>query len=143
MTNWLQRLWNFLGFGRRDEEEISPSDSYCFGDFTAHFPEILTWLRRERGIPKQKLELTLVDDEEQPVWRIEELAWKVIPELNLLYLATAREPAFQELVQEAFEESGLLIVPVPPGQMEKLPGNLKVNLGEWKYLGQKMTASLQ
>ena len=60
-------------------------------------PEILTRMRRERGIPLKKLELVLIDNENEPVWQVQAILEKLVPGLNVLYLVTEREEQFEEM----------------------------------------------
>ena len=58
--------------------------------------EILTRMRRERGIPLKELELVLIDNENEPVWQVQAILETLVPGLNMLYLVTEREQQFEE-----------------------------------------------
>lgn len=95
-------------------------------------PEILTYLRREQGISRKNLELVLVDNEEEPAWKIEQVIELVLPDLNLLYLVTGRGKTFEELTERALEEHGLLIVLLEEMPGQEALGNLLLDLNDWE-----------
>ncbi|MFQ7012630.1 MAG: hypothetical protein ACLRTA_08935 [Clostridia bacterium] len=66
-------------------------------------PEILTRMRRERGIPLKELELVLIDNENEPVWQVQAILETLVPGLNMLYLVTEREEQFEEQAEELFD----------------------------------------
>ena len=94
-------------------------------------PEIVTYFRREKGIARRKLELTLIDDEDRPAYQIAQIAELLMKDLNFFYLVTEREEAFEELAEEAMEEYGLLMVILPKGE-EAVPGNVMLDVREWE-----------
>ena len=94
-------------------------------------PEILTRMRRERGIPLKKLELVLIDNENEPVWQVQAILEKLVPGLNVLYLVTEREEQFEEQAEELFDSRGLIVAMKNPGA-EKPSGNLILDLHDWE-----------
>lgn len=125
----------FLLFWRKKEtakEEPVQETPKSFFLYIVKVPEILTYLRRERGISRRKLELVLVDNEEEPAWKIEQIIELVLPDLNLLYLVTGRGEAFEELTERALAEYGLLIVLLKEAPGQKALGNLLLDLNDWE-----------
>lgn len=116
----------------KQPKEQQQEEKKSFYLYIVRIPQILTWFRREKGIPKKKLELALIDDGERPAWQIAQIAGLVMPDLNLLYLVTEREEAFRELAEEAMEESGLLVMLRPWTEAENPPGNLALDIREWE-----------
>lgn len=126
-----RRLFTWL----RKKDEVPNSEEEdkrrSFFLYIMKTPEILTYFRREKGIARRKLELTLIDDEERPAYQIAQIAELLMKDLNFFYLVTGREEAFEELVEEAMEEHGLLMVIVPK-ETETMPGNLTLDVKEWE-----------
>lgn len=130
-----------MGFFRRliarfrKKEEIQTSKEEekrrSFFLYIVKTPEIVTYFRREKGIARRKLELTLIDDEDRPAYQIAQIAELLMKDLNFFYLVTEREEAFEELVEEAMEEYGLLMVILPKGE-EAVPGNVMLDVREWE-----------
>lgn len=100
--------------------------------YIVRIPQILTYYRRAAGIPMKKLELTLVDNEDRPAYQIAQIMELLIPDLNALYMVTGRRDAYDDLVQEALEQYGLLIVLLEPIFDKKMPGNLVLDLRDWE-----------
>ena len=61
---------------RKEEQpkEQQREEQQSFYLYIVRIPQILTWYRREKGIPKKKLELTLIDNAERPAWQIAQIA---------------------------------------------------------------------
>lgn len=127
---WFRRLMARL---RRREEVQKPEEEERrnFFRYIMETPRIVTWMRREKGISRKKLELTLIDDEERPAYQIGQIAELLMKDLNIFYLVTGREDAFEDLVEEAMEEHGLLLVLLPRTEGQA-PGNLILDVGEWE-----------
>lgn len=128
---FLKRLFLRRRKGKK-AEETQPEERKSFYLYIGSVPKILTWFRREKGIPKKDLELALIDDEEQPAWQIARIAELVIQDLNLLYLVTDRPEAYEELAEEAMEERGLLVTLCPLSEADHPPGNLALDIREWE-----------
>ena len=128
-------FWKRLLFFWRKKEQPEMElvrEERNFFSYIPYVPKILTYYRREKGIPKKALELVLIDNEEQPAWKVQQAAELLLPDLNFLYLVTRREEAFEELTELALEEYGLLIALLPRGVKEELPGNLTLDLNDWE-----------
>ena len=93
--------------------------------------EILTRMRRERGIPLKELELVLIDNENEPVWQVQAILETLVPGLNMLYLVTEREQQFEEQAEELFDSQGLIVAMTKPGT-ENPSGNLILDLHDWE-----------
>ena len=93
--------------------------------------EILTRMRRERGIPLKELELVLIDNENEPVWQVQAILETLVPGLNMLYLVTEREEQFEEQAEELFDSQGLIVAMTKPGT-ENPSGNLILDLHDWE-----------
>ena len=116
-----------------EAEEIPKKEAQrSFFLYIAKVPEVLTYFRRERGISKRNLELVIIDHEEQPSWKIQQIIELLLWDLNLLYLVTDRPEAFEELTEEALGDRGLLIVLLPELPAEDPPGNLVLDLNDWE-----------
>lgn len=121
-------------FGRKkeiQEREDGEEQRRSFFLYIRKTPEIVTYLRREKGIACKKLELTLIDDEDRPAYQIAQIAEYLMKDLNFFCLLTERAEAFEELAEEAMEEYGLLLVLLPKGN-GKVPGNLILDVREWE-----------
>ena len=128
----LQRLRLLRKMEKHTEKIPKPEEKKSFFLYIVRIPQILTYYRRSKGIPLKKLELTLVDNEDQPAYQIIQIAELLMKNLNLLYIVTGRREEFEELVLEALEERGLLIVLLEPVFEEKMPGNLVLDLRDWE-----------
>ena len=121
-------------FGRKkeiQEREDGEEQRRSFFLYIRKTPEIVTYLRREKGIACKKLELTLIDDEDRPAYQIAQIAEYLMPDLNLFYIATGRPDAFEDLAEEAMEEYGLLLTLLTDAGGQ-LPGNLVLDTNEWE-----------
>ena len=127
-------VWRKIFWFLKKKEEVpqdEPVEEKTFSQYIQYVPQILTWFRREKGIPRKDLKLTVIDDEEQPAWKISQVLEILITDLNLLYLITEREEVFEELADEAYEEYGLLIL-IREKKEEETPGNLVLDLRDWE-----------
>lgn len=131
-VGFFRRLF-FTWFGKKEETQESKAEQErrSFFLYIVKSPEIVTYLRREKGISRKKLELTLIDDEDRPAYQIAQIAELLMKDLNFFYLMTEREDAFEELVEEAMEEHGLLMVLLPK-EGERVPGNLVLDVSAWE-----------
>lgn len=127
-------FYRFFTWLRKKEEVQVPEEEEERRSFFLYImktPKIVTYLRREKGIARRNLELTLVDDEDRPAYQIAQIAELLMKDLNFFYLLTEREEAFEELVEEAMEEHGLLMV-LRSREEGEIPGNLILDVGEWE-----------
>lgn len=114
------------------EETPQQEERKSFFLYIVMVPQIVTYFRRERQIARRKLELVLIDNEERPAYQIQQIAELLMTDLNLLYIVTERPGAFGELVEEAMEEHGLLLVIIEGTSGDIMPGNLVLDLNDWE-----------
>ena len=129
---FLKKLFSFLKKDKKTEAAPAQETPKSFFLYIVRVPEILTYFRREKSIPKRKLELVLVDNEEQSAWKIAQIVQLLLPDLNMLYLVTGRSEAYQDLLDEAYAEHGLLIVLLDALPEKNRPGNLVLDLNDWE-----------
>lgn len=129
---FFRRLFSRRREKRHKEEPEILEERKSFFLYIVRIPQILTYYRRSAGIPMKKLELTLVDNEDRPAYQIAQIMELLIPDLNTLYVVTGRRDAYDDLVQEALEQYGLLIVLLEPIFDKKMPGNLVLDLRDWE-----------
>ena len=129
---FFRRLFSFWKKRENTEERTRQEERRSFFRYIVRVPEIVTYLRREQGISRKNLELTLVDDAERPAYQIVQIAELLTADLNLLYIVTSRPEIFEELAEEAMEERGLLIVVFEDVPGERMPGNLALDIREWE-----------
>lgn len=128
---FFRRLCSWFRKKRKVQTQETERERRSFFLYIMKTPEIVTYLRRERGIAGRKLELTLIDDEDRPAYQIAQIAELLMKDLNFFYLLTERAEAFEELAEEAMEEYGLLLVLLPK-EGGQLPGNLVLDVREWE-----------
>lgn len=130
---WIRRL---LWFWRKEEvaeEEVQSSvEERSFRLYIEKIPDIIAYFRREKGIARKDLELVLVDNEEQPAYQMLEVAGLLAADVRIFYIKTGRPDAFETFAQEAMEEQGLLVILLPEGLKERLPGNFILDARDWE-----------
>ena len=123
----------FTWFRKKEvlQEPQAAEERRSFSMYMGMAPRIVTYFRREKGISRKDMELVLVDDEDRPAYQIAQIAEYLMKDLNIFYLVTDREDAFEDLAEEAMEEYGLLLVLLPKGK-EAGSGNLVLDVREWE-----------
>ena len=123
----------FTWFRKKEvlQEPQAAEERRSFSMYMGMAPRIVTYFRREKGISRKDMELDLVDDEDRPAYQIAQIAEYLMKDLNIFYLVTDREDAFEDLAEEAMEEYGLLLVLLPKGK-EAGSGNLVLDVREWE-----------
>lgn len=131
--NWWRRLSAWLQHQKKEDyvTEKKEKKQKSFFLYMTQTPEVLTYLRREAGIPLRNLELVVVDNPSEPAWQVERILELLVPKLNLLYVLTDRPEYFRELSEEVFEEQGLLMT-VTDSQEIRRAGNLIMDLCDWE-----------
>ena len=131
--NWWRRLSAWLQHQKKEDHvtEKKEKEQKSFFLYMSQTPEVLTYLRREAGIPLRNLELVVVDNPSEPAWQVERILELLVPKLNLLYVLTDRPEYFRELSEEVFEEQGLLMT-VTDSQEIRRAGNLIMYLCDWE-----------
>ena len=103
-----------------------------FSDYVPRIPEIILYIRRQREIPRRQLELTLIDKEDEPAWRIKGILRNLMKDPQVMYLVTDRAESFAEMEEEAMEMYGLPFLVLDKTELEKMPGNLVLDLNLWE-----------
>ena len=109
-----------------------PVRQWQFSDYVPRVPEIVLYMRRQREIPRRQLELTVIDKEDEPAWRVEGIIRNLMKDPQVMYLVTDRAEAFPEMEEEAMEMYGLPFLVLEKKELEKMPGNLVLDLNLWE-----------
>jgi len=128
---FLQRIKVFFQKEKKKEPPVRIEEK-VFSDYISQAVRVLTYFRRKEGIPKKNLELTVIDTEEQPAWKVEQVLEELVPEVRLLYFLTDREEYFEGMQEEVFEATGLLMVFYSLDRGAAFPGNLVLDLRDWE-----------
>lgn len=128
---FLQKIREFFQKRKKEAAQTLPEEK-VFSDYIARLPKILTYLRRMQGIARRDLELTVIDAEEQPAWKVAEALERLVPEVRLLYVLTRRPEEFEELQEEIMEATGLWVELRLPDAQTGAPGNLKLDMRDWE-----------
>ena len=134
IKNFISKLLN----GTSDEQSDRTKEQeplvrqWQFADYVPRIPEIILYIRRQREIPRRQLELTLIDKEDEPAWRIKGILRNLMKEPHVMYLVTDRAEAFAEMEEEAMEMYGLPFLVLDKTELEKMPGNLVLDLNLWE-----------
>ena len=72
IKNFISKLLNGTSDEQSDrtQEQEPLVRQWQFADYVPRIPEIILYIRRQREIPRRQLELTLIDKEDEPAWRI-------------------------------------------------------------------------
>lgn len=131
MMGFFRRLLLYFKKEELAEERKEEVQEKSFFLYIAQVSKILTYFRRERGISKKELELVLIDNPDQPAYQVVEIVESLIEDLNFLYLVTKRPDYFENIIEEALEEYGLLVV-VFTEFPDTMPGNLTLDTRDWE-----------
>ena len=69
----IRKIFQWLLRNQKKEIEYKTEEKVkilMFSDYVPRIPEIVLYIRRQREIPRRQLELTLIDKEDEPAWRI-------------------------------------------------------------------------
>ena len=116
----------------RTQEQEPLVRQWQFADYVPRVPEIVLYMRRQREIPRRQLELTLIDKEDEPAWRIKGILRSLMKDPQVMYLVTDRVESFAEMEEEAMEMYGLPFLVLDKTELEKMPGNLVLDLNLWE-----------
>lgn len=134
IKNFISKLLN----GTSDEQSDRTKEQeplvrqWQFVDYVPRIPEIILYIRRQREIPRRQLELTLIDKEDEPAWRIKGILRNLMKDSQVMYLVTDRAEAFAEMEEEAMEMYGLPFLVLDKTELKKMPGNLILDLNLWE-----------
>ena len=134
IKNFISKLLNGTSDEKSDrtQEPESLVRQWQFADYVPRIPEIVLYIRRQREIPRRQLELTLIDKEDEPAWRIKGILRNLMKDPQVMYLVTDRAEAFAEMEEEAMEMYGLPFLVLDKTELEKMPGNLVLDLNLWE-----------
>ena len=134
IKNFISKLLNGTSDEQSDrtQEQEPLVRQWQFADYVPRIPEIILYIRRQREIPRRQLELTLIDKEDEPAWRIKGILRNLMKDPQVMYLVTDRAEAFAEMAEEAMEMYGLPFLVLDKTELEKMPGNLVLDLNLWE-----------
>ena len=131
----IRKIFQWLLRNQKKEIEYKTEEKVkilMFSDYVPRIPEIILYIRRQREIPRRQLELTLIDKEDEPTWRIKGILRNLMKDPQVMYLVTDRVEAFAEIEEEAMEMYGLPFLVLDKTELEKMPGNLVLDLNLWE-----------
>ena len=131
----IRKIFQWLLRNQKKEIEYKTEEKVkilMFSDYVPRIPEIILYIRRQREIPRRQLELTLIDKEDEPAWRIKGILRNLMKDPQVMYLVTDRAESFAEMEEEAMEMYGLPFVVLDKTELEKMPGNLVLDLNLWE-----------
>ena len=133
IKNFISKLLNGTSDEQSDrtQEQEPLVRQWQFADYVPRIPEIILYIRRQCEIPRRQLELTLIDKEDEPAWRIKGILRNLMKDPQVMYLVTDRAEAFAE-IEEAMEMYGLPFLVLDKTELEKMPGNLVLDLNLWE-----------
>ena len=132
IKNFISKLLNGTSDEQSDRTQEPLVRQWQFVDYVPRIPEIILYIRRQREIPRRQLELTLIDKEDEPAWRIKGILRNLMKDPQVMYLVTDRAEAFAEMEEEAMEMYGLPFLVLDKTELEKMPGNLVLDLNLWE-----------
>ena len=131
----IRKIFQWLLRNQKKEIEYKTEEKVkilMFSDYVPRVPEIVLYMRRQREISRRQLELTVVDKEDEPAWRIKGILRNLMKDPQVMYLVTDRAESFAEMEEEAMEMYGLPFVVLDKTELEKMPGNLVLDLNLWE-----------
>ena len=131
----IRKIFQWLLRNQKKEIEYKTEEKVkilMFSDYVPRVPEIVLYMRRQREISRRQLELTLIDKEDEPAWRVEGIIRSLMKDPQVMYLVTDRAEAFAEMEEEAMEMYGLPFVVLDKTELEKMLGNLVLDLNLWE-----------
>lgn len=131
----IRKIFQWLLRNQKKEIEYKTEEKVkilMFSDYVPRIPEIILYIRRQREIPRRQLELTLIDKEDEPAWRIKGILRNLMKDPQVMYVVTDRPESFAEMEEEAMEMYGLPFVVLDKTELEKMPGNLVLDLNLWE-----------
>ena len=131
----IRKIFQWMLRNQKKEIEYKTEEKVkilMFSDYVPRIPEIILYIRRQREIPRRQLELTLIDKEDEPAWRIKGILRNLMKDPQVMYLVTDRAESFAEMEEEAMEMYGLPFLVLDKTELEKMPGNLVLDLNLWE-----------
>ena len=131
----IRKIFQWLLRNQKKEIEYKTEEKVkilMFSDYVPRVPEIVLYMRRQREISRRQLELTLIDKEDEPAWRIKGILRNLMKDPQVMYVVTDRPESFAEMEEEAMEMYGLPFLVLDKTELEKMPGNLVLDLNLWE-----------
>lgn len=131
----IRKIFQWLLRNQKKEIEYKTEEKVkilMFSDYVPRIPEIILYIRRQREIPRRQLELTLIDKEDEPAWRIKGILRNLMKDPQVMYVVTDRPESFAEMEEEAMEMYGLPFLVLDKTELKKMPGNLILDLNLWE-----------
>lgn len=131
----IRKIFQWLLRNQKKEIEYKTEEKVkilMFSDYVPRIPEIILYIRRQREIPRRQLELTLIDKEDEPAWRIKGILRNLMKDPQVMYVVTDRPESFAEMEEEAMEMYGLPFLVLDKTELKKMPGNLVLDLNLWE-----------
>ena len=131
----IRKIFQWLLRNQKKEIEYKTEEKVkilMFSDYVPRIPELILYIRRQREIPRRQLELTLIDKEDEPAWRIKGILRNLMKDPQVMYVVTDRPESFAEMEEEAMEMYGLPFLVLDKTELEKMPGNLVLDLNLWE-----------
>ena len=131
----IRKIFQWLLRNQKKEIEYKTEEKVkilMFSDYVPRIPEIILYIRRQREIPRRQLELTLIDKEDEPAWRIKGILRNLMKDPQVMYVVTDRPESFAEMEEEAMEMYGLPFLVLDKTELEKMPGNLALDMNLWE-----------
>ena len=119
----IRKIFQWLLRNQKKEIEYKTEEKVkilMFSDYVPRIPEIILYIRRQREIPRRQLELTLIDKEDEPAWRIKGILRNLMKDPQVMYLVTDRAESFAEMEEEAMEMYGLPYLVLDKTELEKI-----------------------
>ena len=134
IKKFISKLLNGTSDERSDrtQEQEPLVRQWQFSDYVPRVSEIVLYMRRQREISRRQLELTVVDKEDEPAWRVEGILRNLMKDPQVMYVVTDRAESFAEMEEEAMEMYGLPFLVLDKTELEKMPGNLVLDLNLWE-----------
>ena len=131
----IRKIFQWLLRNQKKEIEYKTEEKVkilMFSEYVPRIPEIILYIRRQRETPRRQLELTLIDKEDEPAWRIKGILRNLMKDPQVMYVVTDRPESFAEMEEEAMEMYGLPFLVLDKTELEKMPGNLVLDLNLWE-----------
>ena len=115
IKNFISKLLNGTSDEQSDrtQEQEPLVRQWQFSDYVPRIPEIILYIRRQREIPRRQLELTLIDKEDEPAWRIKGILRNPWIFHQILHWMETGEheakPTLEEVKQMILKHAALLV----------------------------------
>ena len=89
----IRKIFQWLLRNQKKEIEYKTEEKVkilMFSDYVPRIPEIILYIRRQHEIPRRQLELTLIDKEDEPAWRIKGILRNLMKDPQVMYVVTDR-----------------------------------------------------